>query len=376
MHKYKIAVNTRFLLKNKLEGIGWYTYENLRRITQAHKDIQFHFLFDRAYDESFIFSDNIIPHVVHPPARHPFLWYIWYEWMLSSKLKAIKPDLFISTDGMCSLSTKIPTHLTIHDIAFKHFPQYVGGITSKYYNHFTPKYVEKAKRIATVSTFSKNDLIQSYGTEASKIDIVYNGSKSAYTPYSMENKEAVKNKYSMGKNYFLYVGSMHPRKNIENLFYAFDEFKKNTNSDFKLVIAGRKAWQTSDIEKAYDSMHHKNEVIFLGHILPDELKDIYGGAYALTYVSHFEGFGIPILEAMNSQVPSIISNTSSMPEVGGDASIQVNPTDINQIALAMQQISTDQALYHSLIEKGKIQKEQFSWDKTATLYWESIVKCL
>ena len=376
MYKYKIAVNTRFLLKNKLEGIGWYTYENLKRITQQHKDIQFHFLFDRPYDESFIFGDNIVPHVIFPPARHPFLWYIWFEFMVPAKLKEIQPNLFLSTDGMCSLKTNVPTHLTIHDIAFKHFPHYVDRITSAYYNYFTKRYVAKAQRISTVSTYSKNDLIQSYGTAADKIDVVYNGSKNAYTPFSKEEKIHVQQQYAQGKNYFLYVGSMHPRKNIDNLFIAFEIFKKETQSDFKLLIAGRKAWQTSQIEKVYNSMSYKEDVIFLGHILPDELKEVYGGAYALTYVSHFEGFGIPILEAMNSEIPSIISNTSSMPEVGGDASLIVSPTNIHEIAHAMKVLVQDQTLYQTLVENGKVQKLKFNWDKTAALYWESISRCL
>jgi glycosyltransferase involved in cell wall biosynthesis len=190
--------------------------------------------------------------------------------------------------------------------------------------------VAKAIRISTVSAYSKNDLIQSYGTASDKIDVVYNGSKNAYMPFSKEEKIRVQQKYAQGKNYFLYVGSMHPRKNIDNLFIAFEIFKKETQSDFKLLIAGRKAWQTSQIEKVYNSMSYREDVIFLGHILPDELKEVYGGAYALTYVSHFEGFGIPILEAMNSEIPSIISNTSSMPEVGGDASLIVSPTNINE----------------------------------------------
>lgn len=376
MHKFKIAVNTRFLLKDKLEGIGWYTYENLKRITQANKDIEFHFLFDRPFDDSFIFSDNIIPHVLYPPARHPFLWYLWYEFAIPRALQEIQPNLFVSTDGMCSLSTPVVTHLTVHDIAFKHFPHYVGKITSAYYNHFTPKYIAKASRVCTVSEFSKNDIIQAYGTDKNKIDVVYNGSKAAYQPYGDLEKIKVRNQYAQGKNYFLYVGSMHPRKNIDNLFNAFELFKRETHSDFKLLIAGRKAWQTSAIEKAYASMTHKDDVVFLGHILPEQLKDVYGGAYALTYVSHFEGFGIPILEAMNSRVPSIISNTSSMPEVAGNAAIAVSPTNINDIAHAMKAISSDAVLYHSLIEQGEKQAQKFSWDKTAALYWESITKCL
>ena len=96
MYKRKIAVNTRFLIKNKLEGIGWFTYETLLRLTTAHPDTEFHFFFDRPYDSSFIFAKNVVPHVLFPPARHPFLWYLWFEWAVYRKLNEIKPDLFFS----------------------------------------------------------------------------------------------------------------------------------------------------------------------------------------------------------------------------------------------------------------------------------------
>ncbi|MBU6205399.1 MAG: glycosyltransferase family 1 protein, partial [Bacteroidetes bacterium] len=99
-----IAVNTRFLLSNKLEGIGWFTYETLKRITRAHPEHQFHFLFDRPYHNEFIFSGNITPHILPPPARHPLLWYWWFEQSVPSVLKKIKADLFLSTDGFLSLS--------------------------------------------------------------------------------------------------------------------------------------------------------------------------------------------------------------------------------------------------------------------------------
>ncbi len=122
MPKLKIAVNTRLLLPDKMEGIGYFAYETLLRITRAHPDVEFHFLFDRPYDSSFIFSDNVKPVVLFPPARHPFLWYWWFEWSVAGYLKKNKFDLFLSPDGYCSLSSDTPTLAIQHDIAFEHYP--------------------------------------------------------------------------------------------------------------------------------------------------------------------------------------------------------------------------------------------------------------
>ena len=153
----KIAVNTRFLLKDKLEGIGWFTYESVKRMVLAHPEHEFHFLFDRNFSEEFIFAKNVVPHVLFPPARHPFLWYAWFEYAVPSALRKIKPDVFLSTDGYLSLSAKTPQVLVIHDLAFEHFNNHVDWLTLKYYKYFVPKFARGANRIAAVSSFTKAD---------------------------------------------------------------------------------------------------------------------------------------------------------------------------------------------------------------------------
>jgi len=371
-----IAVNTRFLLKDKLEGIGWFTYETLRRMTQSHPEIQFHFFFDRAFDPSFIFSDNIIPHVIPPPARHPWLWYAWFEWSLPYMLNKVKADLFLSHDGHMSLSTKVPTHLVIHDLAFEHYPQFVGKNAAHYYRKYTPQFARAAKSIATVSEYSKQDISNLYQIDAHKIDVVYNGVNESYKALDDASKQLVKAKYSNACDYFLYVGSIHPRKNVKHLFLAFDQFKKKQNCPVKLLIAGRKAWMFQDIEATYEAMEFKQDVIFLGHLLPDELAKVIASAHTLLYPSVFEGFGIPIIEAMNCDVPVITSNTSSMPEVAGDAGILIDPNKPEEIADAMLKMYADSSFRMSLIEKGRIQRQQFSWDKTAMKLWSSVERCL
>lgn len=370
----EIVVNTRLLLKNKLEGIGWFSYETLQRLTTAHPEHHFIFLFDRDFDEDFLFADNVTPLILSPQARHPFLFYLWFEFSVASLLNKLKPDLFISPDGYLSLNAKCRQLAVIHDLNFEHYPKDVSFLVRKYYKFFFPRFAKKATRIATVSEFSKKDLIKTYGISSDKIDVVYNGCNISFMPVSEDIKKTTKEKYSGKADYFLFVGSLHPRKNISRLFEAFDKFKNDTSSDIKLVIVGEKYYWTSQIKNTYLNMKHKKEVVFTGRLSSAELKKVIASALALTYVPYFEGFGIPILEAMNSDTPVITSNVTSMPEVAGDAALLVDPFSVDSIAEGMYRIYSDPALRKALIEKGRKRKFDFSWDKTAGLLWKSVLK--
>ncbi len=372
----KIAVNTRLLIKDKFEGIGWFVLENLKRITRKHKEHQFIFLFDRPFSEEFIFSDNIIPVIIPPAARHPFLWYLWFEYSVAYALKKYKADFFLSPDGWLSLKTPIKSLPVIHDLNFEHYPEFIPFIARKYYHHFFPLFAAKAHRIATVSEFTKNDIVQKYNIDPEKIDVVYNGANEIYTPLTEEEKEKTKIEFSHDCPYFLFIGLIHPRKNLSNLFAAFDKFKHAVGGNIKLIVVGDKKWWTEDIDTAFNKMDYKHDVIFLGRIPSENLKRIIGAALAMTYVSFFEGFGIPILEAMYCDVPVITSNCSSMPEIAGNAGILVDPFSSDAIKDAMCQIASDAVLRNQMIEKGRIQRSNFSWDKTSERLWNSIQKSL
>jgi glycosyltransferase involved in cell wall biosynthesis len=372
----EIVVNTRLLLKDKLEGIGWFSYETLKRITTSHPEHHFIFLFDRDFDEDFIFSDNITPLILSPQARHPFLFYWWFEFSVANFLNKYKPDLFLSPDGYMSLKSDCKQLAVIHDIFFEHHPKDVSWIVEKYYTHFFPKFARKATRIATVSEFSKKDISEQYKIDVSKIDVVYNGCNELYKPISEELKQKTKQTFSKNSDYFLFVGALHPRKNISRLFEAFDKFKNTQSNDVKLVIVGEKYRWTSDIKRTYINMKFKDDVIFTGRLSTDDLKNVLGAALAMTYVPYFEGFGIPILESMNCDTPVITSNITSMPEVAKDAALLVDPFSVESIANAMIYIYKDVDMRNILIEKGRKRKLDFSWDKTADALWKSIEKTI
>ena len=222
----KIAVNTRLLIKNKLDGIGWFSYESLKRITKSHPEHHFYFLFDRPFSDEFIFANNIEPLIVTPPTRHPLLWYYWFEKKVPVVLNKIKPDIFLSPDGYLSLTTKIKSLPVIHDINFAHYPKDLPYTTRWYYNYFFPRYAKKAERIITVSEYSKQDIAKIYKIDKQKIDVVYNGSNLVYEPISDEKMLEIKNEYTGGTDYFIFIGSIHPRKNIGRMLLAFDKFRK------------------------------------------------------------------------------------------------------------------------------------------------------
>ena len=371
-----IAVNTRLLIKNRIDGTGWFINETLKRITRDHPEHKFVFFFDRQFSNDFIFSDNITARVIHPQARHPFLWYWWFEYSLTGALKKLKPDIFISPDGFLPLSIKIPCIPVIHDLNFHHRPNDLPRIIRNYYNRCFPKFAEKATRIITVSEYSRKDIAESYDIDPDIIDVVYNGADKIFKPATEIEKNETKKRFFSGKDYFVYAGSLHPRKNISALLQAFEDFKKETGSDMKLVLAGETLFITPGMKKKLKHMNYHNDVILTGRVSTEDMRLIISSAMVMTFVSHYEGFGIPVLESMQCGVPVIASNTTSIPEVAGDAALYISPGKPETILEAMKKITEDLKLRENLIKKGFVQSRKFSWDKTAKALWESIEKVL
>ena len=371
-----IAVNTRLLLKDKLEGIGWFTYETMKRITRQHPEHRFLFLFDRAFHEEFIFSDNITPLAVGPQARHPFLWYLWFEGTVPKILKEHKADVLLSTDGFLPLGADVKCVDVIHDLNFEHHPEDIPFIARKYYLRYFRQFAQRADRIATVSEYSKNDIAGTYGINAGKIDVVYNGANESFAPANDEVKLETRKKYTGGQEYFLYVGALHPRKNLPRLLLAFDEFKKSFSSGVKLLIVGGRMFGNGELQKIYNRMQFKNDVVFAGRLPAEELRPVFASALALAYIPYFEGFGIPIVEAMYSGIPVITSNVTSMPEVSGNAAVLVDPHSTESVKDALLSLAKDEKLRKDLILKGQLRKKDFSWNRTAELLWKCVEKVM
>ncbi len=371
-----IVVNTQLLLKNRLEGLGWFTFETLKRITASHPGHSFYFVFDRPYDIDFIFGPNVKPVVLRPASRHPFLWYLRFEILLPRLLRQLKADVYLSPDGWSTRRTSLPCVQVIHDINYEHYPANVPFWIRHYFRYFFPRYARKAKIVATVSEYSKKDIVKTYHIPEEKVRVIYNGCNEAYRPLEEEENVQTRLNCTGGKPYFLYVGALLPRKNISRLFEAFDAFKQTDTQNIKLVIVGEKMWWTREIARSFENMQYRDDVVFLGRLETAHLCKVYSAALALSFVPYFEGFGIPIIEAFSCGVPVITSDCTSMPEIAADAALLVDPFDVAHIADAMTRIATDPDLRTRLIEKGFARRRDFDWDKTAVALWQCIEEAL
>lgn len=367
-----IAVNTRFLVKDESDGYGNFIYETLSRITKLHPEHTFIFIFDRPWHDSFIFSKNVIPVVTGPHARHPAQWYIWYNIKIPVILKRYKAEVFVSPDGICSLTTRIPQCLLIHDLAFLHDFSFMNKGHFLFYKKFTHRFIKKSAIIVTLSEFTKIDIIKQYKTDPGKIEVVYGGVNENFIPVPGEVKENVKAKYADGTEYFIYTGEIGSNKNLLNLLRAFSAFKKRQKSNMQLLIAGKPGWKYEEFLENLRLFRFREAVKLLEYLPPAELAKVTASSYSMVYPLVSEGFGTQSLQAMKSGVPVITSADSAMSEICRDAALYADPGNYKDIAIKMMLLFKDENLRKALIEKTKIHGEKYNWDLTANLFWNAI----
>jgi glycosyltransferase involved in cell wall biosynthesis len=372
----KIAINIWVLRNKQIDGIGNFTIETLRPLIIAHPEIEFQIMCDKNFTETYFDFPNVTKYYVFPAYRHPLLYVYFMEFAVGRFLKKHKPDLFLSMEGFLCLHTKTKQLPIIYDLNFEHQPQDLPWRNRFYFKTFFSKFARKANRIATISEYSKSDIEKTYKISKDMIDNVSCGVKEKFYPIDAETKFATKQKYTSEQDYFFFIGSMHPRKNIVRLLQAFEVFKIKTKTPLKLVLAGNIFWGDEQVKSVMDKMTSKDDVVFPGRISDETLILLLGSAFALVFVPTFEGFGLPIVEAFQSEVPVICSNSTSMPEVAGNATLLVDPFEVEDIAAKMSMIWESETLRNDLVEKGKSQKKLFSWDRTAQLLYGSIVRAI
>lgn len=361
----RIALNARHMILNRLEGIGTVTHEAMKRIVKNHPEDLYDYYFDRAYSNEFIHGPNVKGHAFFPPARLPILIRYWMNYPVKRHVNRQLPDLYFSPDGFFPLNLKVPKIAMVHDVAFLRNPQLITPRIRRFYNHWMPVFIKEADHIITVSDFSKGEIISAYGIAPEKISVVYNGVSPDYHPLSSEAKQEVRENYLNGYPYFLYLGAIHPRKNIISLIRAFEQFKDRVQSDFHLVIAGRASWYTAEVFRSVRESVRKDDIHLPGFVEAGAARELIASAHALIYPSRYEGFGLPVIEAMASGVPVMCSSTTSLPEIAGEAALFFDPSDVNQLVDHMIAISEDEALRQKYIALGHQRVKLFSWENAA-----------
>jgi glycosyltransferase involved in cell wall biosynthesis len=349
-----IGINARHLIKGKLEGIGWYSFEILKRLILLMPKHKFFFYYDRKTD-FLISGDNVFNVILKPPARHPILFRIWFNYVLPKNFKKFKIDLFFSPDGFISLNTPIPQIGVIHDLNFERYPEDLPKNVLRYYQKYMPLFAQKAEKIITVSNFSKTDIVENYGISPKKINVIFNGGNDTFRPLNTNQKIFFIKEKNNNRPFFIYVGSLHKRKNIERMLRGFKKFNSLNKMDF--IIVGTDMWKNQlNLEGLLKNVR------FIGRKSGHELANWVASSSALIYVSYFEGFGLPVLEGMLSGVPVVTSNLTSIPEVGGDTVIYVDPFNEDSITRGMVKAMGNN---QELIKKALLQTEKFSWDISA-----------
>lgn len=355
----RIGINGRLFYQLPMEGIARYTYHHTYEMAVAHPDDSFYVYLDRKSNHKLDFPSNVTLILIPFPTRHPILIEFYFNIILPIFFKMHRIDVFYSGDYYLSLRANIPQVMVIHDLAYVHYPQHLQPHILKYYQKSMPKWIEKATAIITVSNYVKTDVTTYFGIQVTAV---------AGNAVGVRNIAPSKVTLPISQPYFVYIGSIHPRKNIENMVNGFLLFKANQPSDYQLIIAGRIAWKSDTLHKIFDKT---KAIHYIGEVTESEKWGLLSRSTAVVYPSLFEGFGIPILEAFAANTLVITSNTTSMPEVGQDAAIYADPQSVEDIANAFSYV-TEMDDRDERIGAGKQRLQDYQWQNEAAITYKVI----
>jgi len=277
-------------------------------------------------------------------------------------------DLFHATDHLLPYFRRIKSVFTLHDLIFLFHPETHKSLNRWFLTLMMPRFLRAADAVIAVSECTKRDAIRFYRIPEEKITVIYEGVNPRFRPASPEAIAAVRARYGLPERFILYVGTIEPRKNLTTLLEAFHHLL--ATYDLRLVIVGKKGWLYERFFRRLRELGLENRVLFTGYVPDEDLPAIYSAADLFVFPSLYEGFGLPVLEAMACGTPVICSNTSSLPEVAGDAALLVDPTDARALTGAMEQVLTNERLWATLRAKGMERARGFTWEKAAYRTWE------
>ncbi len=352
-------------------GIGRYVRELLQATAQRQDGFDYRLFFA---------SDNPVPHALPALPQNfrvrqlPFhdIWLArgWHRLQLPVPVTLItgSVDLYHSPDFTLPPTPKIPTVLTVHDLSFVRDPESAAPGLRTYLNTVVPRSVSRATHILADSQATKDDLIDLYNTPADKVTVLYSGVGTEFVPVAdSATLSAVRAKYGIGAEPYIFsISTLQPRKNYQRLIQAFDiAMQQLQNTEIKLVLAGGKGWLYDEIFAEVERRNLQSRVIFPGFVDDEDLAALYSGAEVMAYPSLYEGFGLPMLEAMACHTPVLTSTVSCLPEVAGDAAVCVDPYDLDAMAAGLIDTLENTALRTDLVAKGIRRASEFTWAKSA-----------
>jgi len=287
---------------------------------------------------------------------------IGYNWLVPGA------ELFHATEHLLPPLRDVPTVLTVHDMIFKLFPEHQKRLNYWYLNATMPLYCRRADAIITVSESSKRDMVAHYGLAPDRVIVIYEAAAPEFVPATPDAQDEVRSRYGLPVRYLIHVGTIEPRKNLTRLVEALERLRED-GLTIPLVVVGGKGWLYGEFFRRLEQSDVCDSVIFPGYVPSADLPAIYSAASVAVVPSVYEGFGLPVLEAMACGTPVVSSHSSSLPEMGGEAARYFDPYDVEAMADAISDVWLDGQLQGEMRERGLTQAAKFSWERAAEETW-------
>ncbi len=371
-HKIKMHIDGQVLSEVEKTGIGWCVYNITKKIAaRDDAEIQINY-FSRGHSDvqkkqvyAFESANVRIKEITGIKS--------WVYKMISLVCPIPYRALFGADASVsCFMNYYVPPFAAgkrlsiVYDMVAKAYPETMDFKTRLILGTTLRSSIKRADKILTISKAAKDEIIKYFKVAPSKIAVMPMGVSDAFYPVT-DGIEQIKEKYGVNGDYFMYLGTLEPRKNIETLIKAYSILKREITAP-KLVIAGRKGWGYDGIFALVNELELEKDVIFTGYLDKAEIPALLSSARAFIFPSVYEGFGMPPLEAMACGCPVITSNVSAMPEVAGDAAIMCDPEKPEEFALAMKRVATDGKLANDMREKGLVRAKEYTWDNAAEIF--------
>lgn len=373
-----ILVDIRPLMDARYSGVAEYTLELLQALLEIDTKNQYTLFYN-----SFQKLDNRLPSFSQPHVKivatripnkifnYPFLKLLGRPYF--DRLTKEKVDLiFLPHLNFAAWSKKTPTVLTVHDLSFIKYPEFFSFRKNVWHWFLGVKrLLKRVDHVITLAENTKADIVSYSNVSKESVSVIYSGISKVFRKLETEDSQlkTIKEKYNLPNQFLLFLGTVEPRKNLQTLIIAFELLKDSGNyPDLGLVIAGGKGWKSKPIYKQAHTSRYARDIKFLDYVPAEEKVYLYNLATIFVYPSFYEGFGFPPLEAMACGIPTIVSASSSLPEVVEKSALMIDPYNARSISVAISGLLQDNELYNHFVSTSQEQAKKFSWAKAAEYY--------
>ena len=356
----RIGIDARLVFYSRA-GIGEYIVQLVEALAKIDSEEEDFVLLQSRKDKTHLIKSNgFYRKSLWTPSHNRF-----EQLGLGFEISRLKLNLLHSPDFIPPFRRKYKSVITIHDLAFLLYPHFLTKESARYYGQIDQAW-RKTDHIIAVSEATRRDSIRLLGVPENKITVIHEAANPIYCQLPQDEAlQRVKERYKFDRDYILFVSTIEPRKNLPGLLQAYRRLRDEYKRDELLVLAGANGWLWEEVYETVNRLNLDDYVTFLGRVPSEDLVYLYNAARVLVHPSFYEGFGLTPLEAMTCGTPVIVSNTSAIPEVVGDAALMIDPHDIDGLTVAMWRVLTEKELREDLICKGLKRAKQFSWDKAA-----------